>query len=251
VLLSVDIGNTNITLGVFDGNCLIKTFRLTSDKKTSQAEYEKQFLSLLKDYRITDCIIGSVVVELNSVIESVCQNIFGGNVLLYNPTKHLGIKINLPNPSEVGVDRIANAYCAQKKYSSPTIVVDVGTAITFDIVSKQGEFIGGVIMSGINLQLKSLHDYTSKLPLLEADSSSSAIGNSTKTAILSGVIRGVAGAVESLIKQCENELEDKVSVIGTGGQAEFLAQYMTTPFDIINKDLTLEGLKELYWLNKN
>lgn len=250
MLLSVDIGNTNITLGIFDKDKLVKTLRLTSDKNLNQNEYEILFETLLKDYKITECVIGSVVEELSQKIQYTCDKIFNIKSVLINSEVDLGLKILLQNPKEVGADRIANAYGAKIKYPLPAIIVDIGTATTFDIVSKNGEFLGGVIMPGLNLQLKALSTNTSKLPKIEAKISEKAIGNSTENAILSGVIRGSASAIEGLIHQCELELGQKATVIATGGHSRLIFEYMFRRFDYVNPSLTLEGLKLLYELNK-
>lgn len=250
MLLSVDIGNTNITLGIFDKDTLVKTFRLASDRDLSQSEYELLLNTLCKDFEIEHCVIGSVVEELNLVIKKACDNIFELDSFLLKYGINYGMNIALKNPKEVGADRIANAYGAKLKYSLPAIVVDIGTATTFDIVSKNGEFLGGVIMPGLNLQFKSLNANTSKLPRIEAGLSEKAIGDSTENALLSGIMRGSASAIEGLIHQCELELGEKATIIATGGQSRLLSEYMFRSFDYIDPHLTLEGLKMLYELNR-
>ncbi len=250
MLLSVDIGNTNITLGVFDGDSLVETFRLASDKDLEQSEYEVLFRTLLKDFNIDRCVIGSVVEELSSVIKRVCDNVFLLDSFLLNVNSDYGMKIALKNPAEIGADRIANAYGAKVKYPLPAIVVDIGTATTFDIVSKNGEFLGGVIMLGLNLQFKALNTNTSKLPKIDAAISEKAIGDSTENALLSGVIRGSASAIEGLIHQCELELGEKATIIATGGNSRLISEYMFRSFDFVDPSLTLEGLKLLYELNR-
>lgn len=250
MLLSVDIGNTNITLGIFDKDTLVKTFRLASDRDLSQSEYELLLNTLCKDFVIEHCVIGSVVEELNLVIKKACDNVFELDSFLLKHGINYGMNIALKNPKEVGADRIANAYGAKLKYSLPAIVVDIGTATTFDIVSKNGEFLGGVIMPGLNLQFKSLNLNTSKLPRIEAGLSEKAIGDSTENALLSGIMRGSASAIEGLIHQCELELGEKATIIATGGQSRLLSEYMFRSFDYIDPHLTLEGLKMLYELNR-
>lgn len=250
MLLVVDIGNTNITLGVYDKDSLIETFRLSSDKDLSQIEYEKLLKTFCKSYMIEDCVIGSVVEELNEIIKLSCDAVFNINSLLIDTNINYGLKIALEKPNEIGADRIANAYGAKVKYSLPAIVIDIGTATTFDIVSKKGEFLGGVIMPGLNLQFKALNSNTSKLPKINADLSEKAIGNSTKNAILSGIMRGSACAIEGLIHQCELELGEKATIIATGGQSRLISEYMIRNFDYIDTSLTLDGLKLLYELNK-
>lgn len=239
MLLAVDIGNTNITLGIFDNDCLVKTLRMKSDL---YQDYELALKSLLAGYEIDSCAIVSVVSELTSVVKSACDKLFGVNSFLFS-VKNSELKIVLKEPEKVGADRLANAYAALKKYPLPAIVVDIGTAITFDIVSKDKEFLGGVIMLGLNLQFGALNQHTSKLPLIRAGVSISAIGDNTENAILSGVMRGTAGAVEALIRQCEDELGESATIIATGGQCSSIAEYMMRKFDFINPDLTLEGLQ--------
>ena len=250
MLLAIDIGNTNITLGIFDKETLVETFRLASDKDLSQSEYEVLLKTLCNDYEIQDCVIGSVVEELSQVLKRASDKVFNIDSFLVNPNINCGLKINLKNPKEVGADRIANAYGAKIKYSLPAIVIDIGTATTFDIVSKNGEFLGGVIMPGLNLQFKSLSSDTSKLPRINAGVSEKAIGDSTENALLSGIMRGSACAIEGLIHQCELELGEKATIIATGGQSRLISEYMIRSFDYIDPALTLEGLKLLYELNK-
>ena len=156
----------------------------------------------------------------------------------------------MPHLNEIGADRIANAAGAYVLYKHPVIVIDFGTATSFDIVNGKGEFIGGVIAPGINLQLKSLNKFTSKLPRIEAAKSPCAIGNNTVDAILSGVIRGCACMIDGLVEQCEKELGQKAVVVATGGYASCIAEYMKRPFDYINPTLTLEGLRHLYYINQ-
>lgn len=246
MLLAADIGNTNISLGVFDGDNLVKTFRLKTDREYSQAEYEKQLDSLLTEFQIDACVIVSVVTELNQIFKLACDNVFGINAHLFSSAKDFNMKIALAEPEKVGADRLVNAYAAISLSKLPAIVVDIGTAITFDIVSRDKKFLGGVIMPGVNLQFESLNQYTSKLPLVEAKKSVSAIGDSTENAILSGVIRGTAAAIDGLIVQCEKELGEAASVIITGGQGSIIAEYMSHPIDCVDSDLTLKGLSDLY-----
>ena len=249
MLLCIDIGNTNITLGVYDNNKIIETFRLHSDKDLGQKEYELLISTITKSYEIKKCIIGSVVEELNEKIKKACDNVFRIESFLFTNSCKQGLKIALKNPKEAGVDRIANAYAAKIKYKLPAIVIDIGTATTFDIVSKNGEFLGGVIMPGLNLQFKSLCANTSKLPQISAGHSDKAIGNSTENAILSGIMRGSACAIEGLIHQCELELGEKATIIATGGHSKLISEYMFRQFDYIDSNLTLDGLNFLHELN--
>lgn len=250
MLLTADIGNTNITLGLFDESALVEEFRLASDKDLSLEEYEVLLKSLFSKFKIDGCIISSVVEELNNKFETAVKNVFKIKPIFLSAKINTGVKIKMPNLDEVGADRIANAAGAYVLYKHPVIVVDFGTATTFDIVNPKGEFIGGVIAPGINLQLKTLNKFTSKLPRIEIANSPSAIGNNTVDAILSGVIRGCACMIDGLIEQCEKELGEKAVIVATGGYANYIAEYLKRPFDFINPTLTLEGLRHLYNINQ-
>ena len=250
MLLTADIGNTNITLGLFDENALVEEFRLASDKDLSLEEYEVLLKSLFKDFSIDGCIISSVVSELNEKFKNAVGNVFKLEPLFLSVDINTGIKVALKNPLEAGADRIANAGGAYVLYNKPTIVVDFGTATSFDIVNRRGEFIGGVIAPGLNLQMKVLNKFTSKLPRIDVAISNKAIGDNTTDAILSGVIRGTACMIDGLIEQCEKELGERAVVVATGGYSGLIASYLKRPFDFINPTLTLEGLRYLYQINK-
>lgn len=250
MLLAIDIGNTNITFGIFEHEQILESFRLESDKTASVSNYRIWIQDLMKEYKITDCIIGSVVEELSTTIKSAVDGAFGINSLVLSSELKLGIDLKIQNPKEAGADRIANACGALRMYSKPAIVVDLGTATTFDIINENGDFAGGVIMPGLNLQFKSLSSNTSKLPWIDAKTVDKAIGNSTADAILSGVVRGSACAIEGLIEQCEKELAQKPVIIATGGYSTLISKYMTRKFDYVNPNLTLEGLRILYEMNK-
>lgn len=249
MLLTSDIGNTNITLGLFDNEAFIEELRLASDKDLSQEEYEVLLKTLLKDFKIDGCVIGSVVEELNDKFFNAIKNILGVEPIMLTNKINTGVKIKTDFPDEVGADRIANAVGAYVLYKKPTIVVDFGTATSFDIINQNGEFIGGVIAPGINLQMKVLNKFTSKLPRTDVAISTKAIGSNTTDAILSGVIRGTACMIDGLVEQCEKELGEKAVLIATGGYSGLIANYLKRPFDFINPTLTLDGLRHIYNLN--
>ncbi len=249
MLLTADIGNTNITLGLFDDEALVEEYRLASDKDLSLEEYEVLLRSLFKDFKVDGCIVGSVVEELNDKFVRALRNIFGLDPVFITNKSNTGVKIKTDFPDEVGADRIANAAGAYILYNKPTIVVDFGTATTFDIINSDGEFIGGMIAPGINLQMKVLNKFTSKLPRIDVAISPKAIGHNTTDAILSGVIRGTACMIDGLVEQCEKELGQKAVLVATGGYCGLIANYLKRPFDYINPTLTLEGLRHLYNLN--
>lgn len=249
MLLTVDIGNTSITLGLFEDTALVEEFRLASDKDLSQEEYEVLLKTLFRNFKVKGCIISSVVTELNKKFTEAVKTVFKIEPILVSPSINTGIKLCLENNNEIGADRIANVAGAYVLYEHPVIVVDFGTATSFDIVNGEGEFVGGVIAPGINLQLKSLNKFTSKLPKIEVAASPSAIGKSTTEAILSGVIRGCANMIDGLVEECEKELGTKATIVATGGYASIISDYLKKPFDFINPTLTLEGLRHLYYLN--
>lgn len=251
MLLAADIGNTSINLGLFDGDALVEEFRLASDKDLSQEEYEVLLKTLFKQFKIDGCIIGSVVDELNKKFQASVDNVFKIKSLMLTSKCNTGVKIALENPNEAGADRIANACGAFMLYNRPCIVIDFGTATSFDIVNKNGEFIGGIIAPGLNLQMKVLNKFTSKLPKIDVAISNKTIGGNTTEAILSGVIRGSACMIDGLIEQCEKELGEKATLIATGGYSGLISGYLKRPFDFINPTLTLEGLRFLYGLNSN
>jgi type III pantothenate kinase len=249
MLLTVDIGNTSINLGIFEAEALVEQFRLASDKDLSHEEYEVLLKTLCKPYNIDGCVIASVVGELNEKFKTSVNNVFKIDTIMISNKCKTGIEIKIQNPDETGADRIANAYGAFMLYKKPCIVVDFGTATSFDVINKFGEFIGGVIAPGLNLQMKVLNKFTSKLPRIDVAISNKAIGNSTSEAILSGVIRGSACMIDGLIEQCEKELNEKVTLVATGGYSGLISSYLKRPFDFINPTLTLEGLRFLYNLN--
>ncbi len=250
MLLTADIGNTSITLGLFEDDALVEEYRLASDKDLSLEEYEVLLKTLFKDFKVDGCIISSVVEELTKKFKTAVDNVFKINSIILSTEINTGVKICLDNPEEAGADRIANAAGAYVLYNHPVIVVDFGTATTFDIVNEKGEFIGGIIAPGLNLQLKALNKFTSKLPRIEVALSNTAIGHNTTDAILSGVLRGSASMIDGLIEQCEKELGAKAVVVATGGYSGLIANYLKRPFDFINPTLTLEGLRHLYQINK-
>ena len=178
------------------------------------------------------------------------DNVFKIDSMILSTDINTGIKIALDNPKEAGADRIANAVGAYVLYKHPVIVVDLGTATTFDVVDSNGDFIGGIITLGVTSQLKALNKFTSKLPRIEVSLSNNAIGHNTNDAILSGVLRGTASMIDGLIEQCEKELGSKVIVVATGGYSGLISNYLKRPFDFINPTLTLEGLRYLYQINK-
>jgi len=250
MLAAIDIGNTNITIGLFEGSILKGVKRLDTQPKISEQEYKKAFQEIFNKFNVTDCIIASVVDEITEKINRVCDSVVGCKSFVLNTSAKLGITLDVENPEKMGADRIANAAIVHSLYQTPIIVIDAGTATTFDIISKDGRFYGGIIMPGVELQMKALYQNTSKLPKIKIQESPQVIGIDTETCMLSGVVRGSACAIEGLLSQCEKEIGEDVTVIGTGGHIELLRQYISRKIDYVNKDLTLQGLQYIYDLNR-
>ena len=250
MILGFDIGNTTITVYSYGEGILYQNYSLQTDKALPAEWYEAILKTLFADKEITSCIISSVVKEITPLIATTCEKLFGIPSVILDSDSNYGMEICVEEPQTVGVDRLVNASVAKRDYKLPAIVIDIGTAITFDVVSKEGNFIGGVIMPGLETQMKSLNNNTSLLPKIEIEDSVKAIGNSTKSAILSGVIRGTANGIKGLIKDCEKELGERPTVIATGGHAEILAKYIGDEFDEINKDLMFNALLWLHERNK-
>ncbi len=254
MLLVIDIGNTNTSLGVYENNNLIETFRLSSDVKKTDDEYGISLLTILNHNNLTSkikgAIVSSVVPQLCEIYKNAIKKYLKIEAISLSYKSKMPIKLALNNNKEIGADRIANAAAAAIKYKLPAIVIDFGTATTFDIVDKNASFIGGIIAPGLKIQANSLSQFTSKLPKLKIEAPDKAIGKSTISAMLSGIVLGHKCLIEGMIKNCEKELNQKATIIATGGYSSVLFNNMDGIFDYVDKDLTLFGLKELYNLNK-
>ena len=252
MLLVIDIGNTNTSLGVFEQNKLVHTFALSSDIKKTDDEYGINLIAILNHNNITSkikgAIVSSVVPQLCEIYKSAIKKYLNIEAMSLSYKSNLPIKLNLKNNKEIGADRIANASAVVAKYNLPAIVIDFGTATTFDIVDKNANFIGGLIAPGLKIQAKSLSQFTSKLPKLKIEAPKEAIGKDTISAMLSGIVLGHSCMIDGMIKKCEEELGQKATVIATGGYSSVL--FENSSIDYIDKDLTLFGLKKLYDLNQ-
>lgn len=254
MLLVIDIGNTNTSLGVFEGNDLINRFSLSSDIKKTEDEYGISLLTILNHNNLTQkikgAIISSVVPQLCEIYKNAIKKYLNIDAISLSYKSNLPVKLNLKNNKEIGADRIANASAVCCKYKLPAIVIDFGTATTFDIVDENADFIGGIIAPGLKIQAKSLSQFTSKLPKLKIEAPDESIGKDTISAMLSGIVLGHRCMIEGMIKRCEKELGQKATIVATGGYSDVLFENMDNTINYIDKDLTLFGLKELYNLNK-
>ena len=251
MLLVVDIGNTNTNIGIFEENKLLKIYSVASCHSKTPDEYGILFSSLLElsGIKIKNAVISSVVPTLEEIIKKGVQDYLGIEPYCVSHKSKLPVIINLDEPKEAGADRLANAAAAAVLYKLPAIVIDIGTATTFDIVDKNKNFLGGIIAPGPYIQAKSLSHATSKLPKLKIEAAKSAIGRNTIDAMLSGIVLGHGKMVDGMIKECEKELGEKATIIGTGGFSSMLFSSVERKADFVNKSLTLEGLKIIWEMN--
>ena len=254
MLLTIDIGNTNITIGVFDGSKMKATWRVATGVHRMPDEYASLILHLFEHEgiatsKITDAILCSVVPPLTGVFEEMCRHYLKVSPLLVEAGVKTGVRISMDNPREVGADRIVNAVAAHQLYGGAVIVIDLGTATTFDAVSKEGDYLGGAIAPGIAIATEALFARTAVLPRVELTHPKRAIGRNTVAAMQSGIVFGYAGLIEGIVTRIKQELGGKAKVVATGGYAELLARE-TPAIEEVNPDLTLIGLRLIYEMNK-
>jgi len=249
MLLAIDIGNTNIVLGLYSKGVLLHKWRMISDLKKSADDYAVDIIEVfltnkIDCLQISGCIIASVVPSIGEVMKPAIAKFFSGTILAIGENVKLNIDIKLKNKKEVGADRLINAVAAHHEFGGNLIVIDFGTATTFDVIGKNGEYLGGAIASGVNLSLKALHDMTAKLPKISVQKQKNVIGKSTIEAMNSGVYFGYLSLVEGMIARIENELQTKTTQIITGGLAEIFKDELKIVHH--RPDLTLEGLRLVY-----
>lgn len=258
MLLAIDVGNTNIVLGVFDGDALVHSWRLQTIRERTSDE-----LGLLVDglfahagterARIDGVVLGSVVPPLTSTIRSMVERYFSVSALTIEPGVNTGMPILYETPSEVGADRIVNAIAAQEKYgrgaARPIIVVDFGTATTLDAISARGEYLGGAICPGVQISADALFQRAARLPRIDVRKPPRVVGRTTVGAMESGLFYGYVGMVEGLVRRMDNELGGNAICIATGGLASVIAPE-TTLIHHVDGDLTLHGLRLVWERNR-
>ncbi len=255
MLLAIDIGNSNIILGVLENNELIATWRIVTAVHRMPDEYASLLLSFfdrkeINTSQITDAALCSVVPPLIGVFEEVCLRYFNTRPLTVEAGVKTGVRICMDNPKEVGADRIVNAVAAHRLYGGPAIVIDLGTATTFDAVSADGDYLGGAIAPGITIATEALFSRTAVLPRVELTHPKRAIGTNTVAAMQSGIVYGYVGLIENIVARIQKELGSKAKVIATGGYANLLAEE-TSIIETVNPDLTMIGLNLIYQMNKS
>ncbi|MGD0115008.1 MAG: type III pantothenate kinase [Dehalococcoidia bacterium] len=254
MLLALDIGNTAITIGVFDGEEIRARWSIATDVENLVDEYAILLLSLLNTEGLTardvdEAILGSVVPSLTPVFQELCRRYFKVTPLVVDPGVRTGIRILYDSPRDVGADRVIDAVAAIKLYGPPLIVVDFGTATVFDAISREGDYVGGVIAPGIGISLEALFERTAKLPRIELERPRTAIGKTTVSAMQAGIIFGYVGLVEGIIARMRRELDPEAKVIATGGYAPLIAKE-TPVIQEVNVDLTLVGLRLIQEANR-
>ena len=250
MLLVIDAGNTNVTLGLFRGPKLLAQWRLTTDHNRSSDEYGAQVRKLFGDAgidvkEISGVAIASVVPPLNPSLTGMVEVSFALTPLFVDHTTDTGLRILYESPSELGADRIVDAVAAVTKYGAPCIVVDFGTATTFNAVNEAREYLGGVIAPGIMISAEALFARAAKLPPVEIKRPDRVIGRSTVDAMQSGLYHGYAGLVDGVLEQMIAEMGSKPRVIATGGLAPVIAG-ASRFVEVIDRTLTLDGLRLVY-----
>lgn len=252
MLLVIDVGNTNIKIGAFDGKALSGSWRMSSNVSKTSDEYGLALLSLLAHSGIsTDSIngiiISSVIPSLNYTLEHTCRHYIGCDPMFVGKGVKTKINIKYDNPKEVGADRIVNCVAAYEKYGGPCIVVDFGTATTFSIVNANGEFTGGCICPGLKMSIEALTQRTSKLPRIELAFPQNIVGKSTVSGMQSGALYGHVGQVDYLLEGIKQEMGEAF-VVATGGMSALITE-KSKQIDKADALLTLEGLRILYEWN--
>src|SRR5574341_1443638 len=254
MLLAIDIGNTNVVLGVFDEEKLVESWRVGTKTQITSDEYAMVLKDLfgfagLELKQVTGVIISTVVPPLLPVMAEMSRKYFKLEPLVVTHDIRTGITLRYDNPGEIGADRIVNAAAAYRMFGGPLIIIDFGTATTFCAVTKAGEYLGGAIVPGVKISAEALFQRASKLPRFELVKPAAIIGKDTVSAMQAGIIYGYAGLVDGIVERMKKELSPDAMVVATGGLAELVAPE-TQSIKEIKPHLTLEGLRLLYELNR-
>lgn len=254
LLIVVDVGNTNTVFGVFQGDELIEDFRLSTDTERTADEYGALLMPLFAQANVDPheadgVVISSVVPPLHETLERLAERYFDHEPLFIEPGVRTGMPIRYDNPAEVGADRIVNGVAARERYGAPVVVVDFGTATTFDIINAAGEYAGGIIAPGAGIAAEALFSQASRLYRVDLRRPERLIGRNTASAMQAGIYYGYIGLVDGILERLHDEIPELETVIATGGQARLIAsgsRFLKT----VDPMLTLAGLKLIYERNR-
>jgi len=254
MILVMDIGNTNIVLGVYEKQKLLHHWRLSTNRTATADEYGVMVFNLFQHAGITfgqveGVIVSSVVPPIMRTIDTLCTKYIKKSPLIVGPGIKTGLNIRYENPREVGADRICNAIAAIELYGPPLIVVDFGTATTFDFIDEKGDYLGGAIAPGIGISTEALYTHAAKLPRIELSRPKSTVGRNPISSMQAGIIYGFAGQVDGIVWRMEEEFGYKAKVIATGGLAELISGESKT-IQEVNPMITLQGLLMIYERNQ-
>lgn len=254
MLLAIDVGNTNLTLGLYEDEKLGPRWRLATDHARMPDEYGLQFLGLLEHAQrtaaaLTGICLASVVPQLTQRVAQACREYLHQEPLVVDAGVKTGLRIRYEDPRAVGADRVADAVATLRLYGGPACIIDFGTATTFNAVSKEGEYLGGAITAGIGLAADALFTHAAKLQRIELQRPPSVIGRNTTHAMQAGLLFGYVSMAEGMVKRFRDELGPDMKVIATGGQAELVA-HETRVIDFLAPWLTLDGLRIIWELNR-
>lgn len=254
MLLTIDLGNTNLTIGLYKDEALVHHWRLATDHARMPDEYGLQFLGLLTHAGLTledvnGVCLASVVPPLTGRVVQACREYLKQEALVVDPGIKTGIRIRYEDPRAVGADRVCDAVATKHLYGGPACIIDFGTATTFNALTREGDYLGGAITAGIQLAAEALFTHAAKLQRIDLQRPPSVIGRNTVHAMQSGLIFGYVSMVEGMVARFRSELGDEMKVIATGGLVEVVARE-TKVIDIISPWLTLEGLRILWSLNR-